>query len=110
MDAILLAANVLSVPEPNTAPLAASCHQHLVKIATNIEYRIGWEQSCTVILSQSSDWRRCSTSLSQPPSSKIKVMYPEDASVRSVKISPVHKIVLQGLCQNLQPYKVLVNK
>jgi hypothetical protein len=49
MDAILLAANIFSVPEPNPAPLAASCHQHLVKIATNIEYRIGLEQSCTVI-------------------------------------------------------------
>jgi hypothetical protein len=44
---------------------------------------------------------------SPPP--KYKVMYPEDASVRSVKISTACKIVLQGLCQNLQPYKVLVN-
>ncbi len=35
MDAVLLAAYVFSVPEPNTAPLAASCHQHLLQIATN---------------------------------------------------------------------------
>jgi hypothetical protein len=35
MDAILLAAYILGVPEPNTAPLAASCHQHLLEIATN---------------------------------------------------------------------------
>ncbi len=39
--------------------------------------------------------------------SKYKVMYPVDASVQTVK---VHKIVLRGICQNLQPYKVLVNK
>jgi hypothetical protein len=45
-----------------------------------------------------------------PPPPKYKVMYPEDASVWSVKISSVHKIVLQGLCQNVQPYKVLVKK
>jgi hypothetical protein len=35
---------------------------------------------------------------------------PENASVGSVKISPVQKIVLQGHCQNLQLCKVLVNK
>jgi hypothetical protein len=33
MDAILLATYVFSVPEPNTTPLASSCHQHLIEIA-----------------------------------------------------------------------------
>jgi hypothetical protein len=73
-----------------------------------------------VILSQSSDSRRLQyiTKLAMaqsqktpvPPPPKYKVMYPEDATVRSVKISSVHKIVLQDLCQNLQLYKILVNK
>jgi hypothetical protein len=31
-----------------------------------------------------------------PPPPKYKVMYTVDDSVRSVKISPVHKIVLTG--------------
>jgi hypothetical protein len=34
MDAVLRAAYVFSVPEPNPAPLAASCHQHLVQISS----------------------------------------------------------------------------
>ncbi len=53
-------------------------------------------------------------SQSQKPQSplpqKYKVMYPVDARVQTVKIPPEHKKVLQSLCQNLQPYKVLVNK
>jgi hypothetical protein len=55
-----------------------------------------------------------STSQSQkqrsPLPPKYKVMYPLDAHVRTVKIPAVHKIVLRGICQNLQPYKVLVSK
>jgi hypothetical protein len=39
----------------------------------------------------------------KPPPPKYKVMYTKDASVRSVKNSPVHKIVLLGLCQNYSP-------
>jgi hypothetical protein len=45
-----------------------------------------------------------------PPPPNNKVKYPQDVSVWTVKISLVHKVVLRGLCQNLQPYKVLVNK
>jgi hypothetical protein len=30
--------------------------------------------------------------------------YPIDERVWTIKISPEHKIVLRGLCQNLQPY------
>ncbi len=90
-----------------------------VRVQSLSRYRIGWRSRVQLILSQSSDWRRCSTSQASdvtksetqdPLPPKYKVKYPEDASVRSVKISPAHKIVLQGLCQNLQPFKVLVNK
>jgi hypothetical protein len=53
-------------------------------------------------------------SQSQKPRSpllqNINVMYFVDARVQTVKIPPVHKIVLRGLIQNLQTYKVLVNK
>ena len=61
------------------------------------------EQACTGILSQSSEGRRCSTSLSQRrhkvrprsplPQNIIYIMHPADARVRTVKIPPVHKIV-----------------
>ncbi len=46
-----------------------------------------------------------STSQSQkhrsPLPPEYKVMYPVDAHVRTVKIPPVHKIVLRGVCHNL---------
>jgi hypothetical protein len=41
-----------------------------------------------------------------PPPPKYKVIYTVDASVRSVKIFPVHKIVLTGPWQNAPPCKV----
>ncbi len=54
---------------------------------------------------------RCCREASQATiSPNYNVKYPKDAHVRSVKIYPVHKIVLQDLCQNLQLHKVLVNK
>jgi hypothetical protein len=47
-------------------------------------------------------------SQSQKPRSplpqNINVMYSVDARMRTVKIPPVHKIVLRGLIQNLQTY------
>jgi hypothetical protein len=47
--------------------------------------------------------------LQQQQPGLYKVIYSVDASVWKVKISPVHKIVLRGICRNLQPYKILVN-
>jgi hypothetical protein len=51
-----------------------------------------------------------STETLVPPPPKYNVMYPVDARGRTVKIPPVHKIVLPGLYQDLQPYKVFANK
>jgi hypothetical protein len=57
---------------------------------------------------------KLATSQSQKPRSplpqNIIICTLQTARERTVKIPPVHKIVLQGLCQNLQPYKVLMNK
>ncbi len=52
--------------------------------------------------------QKSETSVPDPP--KYNIMYPVDARVQTVKIPPVQKIVLRGICQNLQPYKVLANK
>jgi hypothetical protein len=43
------------------------------------------------------------------PPPKYNIMYPVDASVRTVKIPPAQNTV-GGLCKDLQPYKVIVNK